>query len=681
MNPRSGLKRLYLTATGKEEKPLVLVVRSGDADRWMRMESLLRGLLPGQEFAVVEDSGRPAGEQWLELRWRFERRRIALAAVLFDGDARFEACRRAVMALAPTKVLAFNRNLERYHLRWTAPLSSTLFLRQVPLDRIHLRPWWLAPWKKDRSVLPRVWNAVPGRGFRPHRPRVAILSPYMPWPPSHGGAVRLWELLRETAPEFDILFFGFSDGQKAEDLDRAAGLCARVYVADKPRYREPRWSSVLPPEVCEFYTRELHGALHRVLKEHEVSLLQTEYTQMAAYGGDVLVEHDVTQDLFRQVWARNATVSAWWDYARWRRFEDRAVRRARAVVAMSEKDRRQLAHSWVEVIPNGVDLRRFSPQPEPEAPNLLFVGSFRHFPNVRAWRFFREEIWPLVREAAPEVTVTCVAGPDPHLYAAPEPEEARIRQLGYVADVAPLYTAATLAIVPTEVSAGTNLKALEAMASGRAMVSTPSGVAGLGLVHGESVWIAEGAEAFAEGILLLLRDPALRRGLAARARQLAVEEYGWRALAQHQLRLWRALLPEAFRLRPMSPEDVAAVGAIQAAQPFAARWDPADYLRGLNCVAEGREGILGFLAARETAADEAEILNVAVHPDATRRGVATALVRWLLAQRHRDVFLEVHAENVAARELYRRNGFADTGLRRQYYQSPPGDGIVMHLQK
>ena len=66
--------------------------------------------------------------------------------------------------------------------------------------------------------------------------------------------------------------------------------------------------------------------------------------------------------------------------------------------------------------------------------------------------------------------------------------DARVRLLGFVADVRPLYVETNLLLVPTLCSAGTNVKALEAMAMQRAMVTTPSGCAGLNLLHGQSVW-------------------------------------------------------------------------------------------------------------------------------------------------------------------------------------------------
>jgi glycosyltransferase involved in cell wall biosynthesis len=94
-------------------------------------------------------------------------------------------------------------------------------------------------------------------------------------------------------------------------------------------------------------------------------------------------------------------------------------------------------------------------------------------------------------------------------------------------------------IVPTTVSAGTNVKVLEAMAMERAVVSTPSGCAGLGLVHGESVWVADTAAEFAEGVAALILDPALRARMAQAARQHAMRCFDWTAIGEKQRELFR----------------------------------------------------------------------------------------------------------------------------------------------
>src|SRR6476620_4036833 len=118
---------------------------------------------------------------------------------------------------------------------------------------------------------------------------------------------------------------------------------------------------------------------------------------MATYGGDILVEHDVTFDLHQQVAKANPSLGARWDLNRWLRFEKRVVASYPRVVVMSEKDAGLLGNAPnVRVIPNGVDLKRFQAPPESPGRRILFVGSFRHFPNVVAFRWFLEQVWPIV---------------------------------------------------------------------------------------------------------------------------------------------------------------------------------------------------------------------------------------------------------------------------------------------
>ena len=100
------------------------------------------------------------------------------------------------------------------------------------------------------------------------------------------------------------------------------------------------------------------------------------------------------------------------------------------------------------------------------------------------------------------------------------PSDPRIRVLDFVRDVRPLYAECNLVIVPTTVSARTNLKVLEAMAMERAVVSTTCGCAGLGLER-LSVWIADDAAAFAAAIRSLITQPAHRASLAKAARAIA----------------------------------------------------------------------------------------------------------------------------------------------------------------
>jgi glycosyltransferase involved in cell wall biosynthesis len=543
---KQWLKKWIFRLLGKDPEAVVVTFYTGDPELCRRMEEEVMSLVPERRhFVVTEDS-------WPALRRELRRYRIGLAVVMLTR--RRNLLRRAAYRLAPRKILAYNSRLERHHLR--LDLASFLFWRGVPLDRIYLRPWWW-PWpKRDHSEEPRDYRVLQGRPCTDGRRRVAVLSPYLPYPLAHGGAVRIFNLLREIACGFDVELFAFTDSEQLETAPLLE-FCARVVLVRKPRYREPHWSTLLPPEIHEFRSRAMQRALAVERRAFGFELLQVEYTQLAEYGGDVLVEHDITFDLFRQVARRDRTLASRWDYLRWRRFEERAAGQYRALVVMSKKDAELLAASAkpaetlrLAVIENGVDLERFQPQSEMPGDELLFIGSFRHFPNVLAYRFFTQQVWPLLHNRFPNARLTVVCGPDHLLHwkaftDTPEPrQEERIRLLGFVADVRPLYVQANVVLVPTPVSAGTNVKVLEAMAMQRAVVSTSCGCAGMDLIHGESVWVGDTAEAFAEGVSELLANPRRRAAMALDAYRHVAQRFDWRKIGFRQRDLLREMLEE-----------------------------------------------------------------------------------------------------------------------------------------
>jgi glycosyltransferase involved in cell wall biosynthesis len=211
---------------------------------------------------------------------------------------------------------------------------------------------------------------------------------------------------------------------------------------------------------------------------------------------------------------------------------------------MSEEDRvKAVQHGAREgstyVIPNGVDVERFQPVPEPEeGASILYVGSFRHLPNILGFEKLWHEVMPRVWQRFPKARLEVVAGPDHERYwrhlrqeEFPAALDERIRVAGFVEDVRGHYARANVVAVPLLVSAGTNVKVMEAMACQRAIVTTGVGCYGLGLSDGVEVLVREGAEAFAGGICSLLEDAALRRRLGENARRAAVERFDWRAVA------------------------------------------------------------------------------------------------------------------------------------------------------
>jgi glycosyltransferase involved in cell wall biosynthesis len=119
-----------------------------------------------------------------------------------------------------------------------------------------------------------------------------------------------------------------------------------------------------------------------------------------------------------------------------------------------------------------------------------------------------------------------------------------------VEDLRPLYAGAAVVVVPLEVSAGTNIKVLEAMACGKAVVSTAIGCAGLELQDGVDIQVRADWEGFAVAVCALLAVPGARQSLGARARATVVERFSWTAIADRAYDSYGLLKFSAFHSAP-----------------------------------------------------------------------------------------------------------------------------------
>ena len=215
-----------------------------------------------------------------------------------------------------------------------------------------------------------------------------------------------------------------------------------------------------------------------------------------------------------------------------RRVELATLGKADLVVVTSERERaiveNLLPKTTVAVAPNGVDTSAFSPQgASAEIPGrIVYTGAMDYHPNEQAALMFAEQCWSAIRSARPDATWYSVgANPPASIWRLAELPGVTVT--GAVPETRSYLAAAQVTLAPLLVGGGTRLKILEALAMGKAMVSTSIGCEGLALTPGEHLLVADGPQAFAQAVIDTLNDANLRAQLGAAGRDAVERGYGW----------------------------------------------------------------------------------------------------------------------------------------------------------
>jgi glycosyltransferase involved in cell wall biosynthesis len=211
-------------------------------------------------------------------------------------------------------------------------------------------------------------------------------------------------------------------------------------------------------------------------------------------------------------------------------YESAALRKFHHVIAVSEHYR-QLMKKWtnssgITVVPTGVDLQQYRPDSPFRAvePLVLFVGAMDWEPNIDAVEYFCREIWPSIQAKVPGARFRIV-GRNP-VRRVQRLASSSVGVTGSVPSVLDHLREAAVVVVPLRVGGGTRLKIYEAMAAGKAVVSTSVGAEGLDVHHDEDILLADHPDAFAGAVTKLLQDVELR-GRYEQSAAALVARYDW----------------------------------------------------------------------------------------------------------------------------------------------------------
>jgi len=386
--------------------------------------------------------------------------------------------------------------------------------------------------------------------------RILWVKPGGLWPLDTGGRLRSFHTLSALSRRHQVvLLTTHGPGDDPHELAARLPHCERVtsFPHHPPKQGSPwlasallrSWFSELPLDLWKWRVPALRAEACRLVERRRVELCVADFLTAVPnvpLPGPVpvlLFEHNVEH----VIWKRLAAV----ERRPWRRrlldresrkmhrFESKACARAALTVAVSEPDRDLLAAAapgaTVRAVTTGVDLRYFVPNGHADSKGLVFTGSMDWYPNEDAILHFVQRILPEIRAEVPETVLTVVGRqPSDRLRAATAGLPVEIT--GRVDDIRPYVARAAVYVVPLRVGGGTRLKICEALAMGKAVVSTSVGAEGLPLLPGEHFLCADDPADFARAVVSLLRGGQRRQALGMAGRRLMEERHSWDHVGQ-----------------------------------------------------------------------------------------------------------------------------------------------------
>lgn len=387
----------------------------------------------------------------------------------------------------------------------------------------------------DRITQDR-WYQAP-RTDAVRRPRVLLVSPFALFPPAHGGARRVAELVTRLSGEVDFFLLGDEASLYGEAsapwLQHVCGAHLVEGRGDRPREA--------PLPLSERLARHawpgLRTALDAAITRFRPDIVQVEFMELAELAPEsarrpphwLLCLHDVylgTNDMSGDARQRSA------------------IARYDCAVVCSEEDAALLAPQAATLIGNGATDRRADYSASPDG-LLLFMGPFRYAQNLQGILAFMDTAWPALRAEFPQLRLRILGGAES---AAIANHDTRLRLPGVelisaFVDPAPHLAECSLSINPQVDIRGSSIKLIESLLAGRVCATTADGARGFAGAGLEGLVASSDIAGLAATIAPLLRDSSRRHSLE-RAGLRALDRFTWDAMAARQLALYRTLCAE-----------------------------------------------------------------------------------------------------------------------------------------
>jgi len=399
--------------------------------------------------------------------------------------------------------------------------------------------------------------------------KILMLTPYLPYPPSSGGQVRSYNLIKNLAKDHKITLFSLikydQEKKYVKDLKK---YCEEIHVfkrAERPWTLRNIFKTVFgfyPFLVIRNLSSKEKIAIKKKLKETKYDLIHAETfyvmphlpkTDIPIALTDQTIEYQVYQHYVNNFKFLPLKPFLYFDVLKLKFWETKFWKMADKVIAVSQSDKQKMKslapELKVEVISNGAGedlLSVYKAKKENKKIYILFQANFLWLQNIEAALKLAKEVFPLIRKAFPEAICQVVGQKAQEKLKGLKEEGVEIIDLDNddIEGVKGAYKRATVFLAPIEGPGGTRLKILGAMAAGVPVVTTPVGIEGINAKNEKDVLVREGNKELTDAVIKLLKDKSLYQRISQSARKLVEKKYSYQVIAKTLSRIYKETINE-----------------------------------------------------------------------------------------------------------------------------------------
>lgn len=393
--------------------------------------------------------------------------------------------------------------------------------------------------------------------------KILMLTPYLPYPPSSGGQIRSYNLIKHLSKDHELTLCSLIKFDSEEKyVKNLKPFCKNIHVFK--RAKKP-WTisnilntgfSAFPFLVIRNFSKEQQAALKKIIEIEKFDLIHAETFYVSPHIPKtniptVLVDQTIEYQVYRH-FVNNFRIPflrplLMIDVAKIRFWEIYFWKKAARVVAVSLRDAQIMKHLVkdlkVTVVPNGVGEDLMVEVPLHYKKTILFMGNYAWLQNVEAARILATEIFPVIQKKIPDCKLV-IAGQNTGKISDLNGQGIELKDFAVddIESVKKSYQENGIMVAPLYGPGGTRLKILAAMASKMPVVTTGIGTEGIDAKNLESILVGENSTELATLAVKLFEDKGLYKKIAENARRLVEENYSYSSIAKKLSDVYRQVV-------------------------------------------------------------------------------------------------------------------------------------------